>query len=76
MQWIFFIEKPVLSVGQFNRLSNIFDNGGQVIFGAAVLSPFISGIASINILVIILGGIGALLCWVLSVWLAKRGEEL
>ena len=76
MRWIFFIGTPVFTLGQFNRLSNIFDNAGQVIFGIAVLSPIISGVASINILVILLGGIGLLLSWALSVWLAKRGEEL
>ena len=67
MQWIFFIEKPVLSVGQFARLSNIFDNAGQVIFGIAVLSPLISGIDNTNFIVLAWGLVTVSMCWILTI---------
>ena len=76
MQWVFFIEKPVLTVGQFNRLSNIFDNAGQVLLGVAVLSPIISGFDKVNFLVLVLGSVGVLSCWIMSLWLANRGEKV
>ena len=76
MRILFLIKKPIFTVRQFDRLSNIFDNAGQVIFGIAVLSPIIPGVDRINVLVVVLSLITVLVCWVASVWLAKRGEEL
>ncbi len=73
---ILFVRSPVFTVRQFDRLSNIFDNAGQVIFGVAVLSPIISGIDRVNALVVVLSLLTVLLCWVFSVWLAKRGEGI
>jgi len=70
------VRSPVFTVRQFDRLSNIFDNAGQVIFGVAVLSPIISGIDRVNALVVVLSLLTVLLCWVFSVWLAKRGEGI
>jgi len=70
------VKNPVFTIRQFDRLSNIFDNAGQVIFGVAVLSPVITGVDKVNILVVILSIVTVFLCWVASVWLAKRGEGL
>jgi len=75
MQLLFLIKQPVFTLSQFDRLSNIFDNAGQVIFGVAVLSPIISGFDKTNILVIALGMLGILGCWIVSIWLAKRSEK-
>lgn len=76
MKILAIVKKPVFTVRQFDRLSNIFDNAGQVIFGVAVLSPIISGIDRINVSVVVLSLITVLLCWIFSIRLAKRGEEL
>ena len=76
MRILFIVERPVFTIGQFDRLSNIFDNAGQVIFGVAVLAPVVGGVDRVNILVVILSIVTVFLCWVASVWLAKRGEGL
>lgn len=66
---------PVFSPKQFDRLSNIFDGAGQVIFGIAVLSPIFVDIDELNVLVIVLGLILSMFCWIISVWLAQRGDK-
>lgn len=75
MRVLLIIENPVLTAGQLQRISNIFDNAGQVIFGVAVLAPVVGGVDRINILVVVLSIVTVLLCWVVSVWLAKKGES-
>ncbi len=67
--------KPVLTTEQFERLSNIFDNAGQIVFGAGVFTPVLSGIDKVNIYILLSCIVGVLFCWFLSVWLAKRGKE-
>lgn len=67
--------KPLLIIKQFERLSNIFDNAGQVVFGVVVLSPLITGSEKVNWYVIIFGLIAVILCWATSVWLSKKGER-
>jgi len=76
MQLLFLIKQPVFTLSQFDRLSNIFDNAGQVLLGVAVLSPIISGFDKVNFLVLVLGSVGVLTCWIMSLWLAKRGEKV
>jgi len=66
--------KPVLTVEQIKRLSNIFDNSGQVVLGIAVLSPIISGIDAVNFYVVISGIVGTIACWGLSLLFARKGE--
>lgn len=68
------LSKPVLTENQFDRLSNILDNAGQVVFGVVVLSPLISNLVSFNWIMIILGIIIAVTCWSLSMILAGRGN--
>lgn len=67
--------KPILTINQFERLSNIFDNAGQVIFGVVVLSPVISGFDRMNWFVILSGIVGVLFCWLASLWIAGKGEK-
>lgn len=74
MNWIFFIKNPVLTVNQINRLSNVFDNAGQVVLGVVVLSPIISGFDRVNLLVIVLGIAFTIFCWLTSIWFSGKGE--
>ena len=67
---------PTFSLKQFERLANIFDNAGQVIFGIAVISPLITGIDIDHFWVIGLGLIATIFLWIISVWLTKKGEEI
>lgn len=73
MKKFLFQRKPVFTVKQLDRLSNIFDNAGQGVLVVAVLSPLIAGIDKANALVIGLGLLIAFACWALSVWLARKG---
>lgn len=70
------ISKPVFTTNQFERLSNIFDNAGQVIFGVVVLSPLIAGLKQVNWLVEICGIIVTIASWLISVRLARKGFNL
>jgi len=67
--------KLYFTLTQIERLSNIFDNAGQVILGIAVLSPFITGIEKINLFVILSGIVGTISCWLLSLFFAGRKED-
>ena len=64
--------RPILTVKQIERLSNIFDNAGQVIFGVAVLSPLITGFKNVNIFVILTGIVGVITCWGTSILLERK----
>lgn len=67
--------KPVFSERELERLSNIFDNAGQVIFGVVVLSPVIAGLDSIKWDVLLLGVMATLFFWGSSFWLAREGKN-
>ena len=64
--------EPFFTINQFSRLSNILDNAGQVVFGITVVTPFFTN--TINYQSLLLGGIMIFICWITSLWLAKRGE--
>ena len=64
--------KPVFTTNQLNRVSNIFDSAGQIVFGVAVVSPFVSGVDKYSIRVILLGVLIALALWITSVWFARK----
>ena len=66
--------KPILTAGQIERLSNIFDNAGQVALGAGVVAPLFAGFDKIDIASVVFGIILVSLCWTLSMWLAKRKD--
>lgn len=74
IDFLFVIKQPVFTIAQLNRLSSIFDNAGQVIFGVAVLAPMIGGFDKINPKVLILGSIGVMSCWLASLWFAKKAQ--
>lgn len=69
-----FGNRPILTINQFQRLSNIFDNAGQVALGAFVFTQLINGFDSINVLVVISGIGTVVLCWTMSIWLARKGD--
>lgn len=73
---ILLLRHPTLTKNQLDRFSNIFDNAGQVIFGVVVLSPLISSFDKLNLLVILLGLTAICFCWVISIWFAKKGENI
>jgi hypothetical protein len=67
--------KRELTPAQIERSANIFDNAGQVFLAVMVLTPIIQGIDNSNILVLVFGIIDMLLCWSVSIILAKRKEK-
>lgn len=69
-----FLKNAVFDENQFGRVSNIFDNAGQVVLGIAVLSPVIVGFAEVNKFVIISGIVVTIFCWLVSIWLARKGN--
>ena len=71
--WLFEL-KPLFTVNQLERLSNISDNAGQVVLAVVVLTPMISGIEKVNVFVILSGVVVTIFCWLLSVWFAGKGE--
>lgn len=58
---------------QYNRLSSIFDNAGQVVLGIVVLSPIIAGFDKINAIIVILGLLLTIGLWLISIWFSKKG---
>lgn len=64
--------RPILTVRQIGRVSNILDNAGQVVLGVAVLSPVIGGVDTANIKVVVLGLFTTLFCWLFSIALERR----
>ena len=65
--------KPVFTENQFERLSNIFDSAGQVLFGVGVVAPIVSGFDRINLIVVISVLMLTAGLWATSIWLAKKG---
>ncbi len=68
--------KPIFTKDQISRLSNIFDNAGQVVFGVVVLSPLLVGFHQINWFVELCGIISTMSSWLISVGLAKKESAL
>ena len=60
---------------QIERFANIFDNAGQVFLAVMVLTPVVQGIDKADILVLIFGVLDMLLCWTVSIILAKRKDK-
>lgn len=63
--------KPILTRGQIERMSNICDGAGQVLFGIMVVSPLVSSIDKLDITIVVLGLISVLFCWAGSIYLAR-----
>lgn len=63
-----------MTLNQTGRISNIFDNAGQVFLAVVVLSPLVQGERGANLLVIMYGIIMVVICWGTSVYLTKKGN--
>lgn len=74
MSKIIDLKRPALTENQFERLSNIFDNAGQVVFGIAVVSQIVSGFDRINLFVVISSLMLTFGLWLFSITLAGKGE--
>lgn len=67
---------PPLNSKQLERLSNIFDNAGQVFLAVVVLTPiFKGGLIEIDFKILVFGFITVVICWLVSVRLAKKGGK-
>jgi hypothetical protein len=67
----FFLQrKPIFSEKQFDRLSNILDNAGQVVLGITVIGPFFSR-EPINVFIIGNGILAVLALWIVSIILSN-----
>jgi hypothetical protein len=64
-----------LDAEQIARLSNIFDNAGQVALGGLVFAPLLSPIDNYRGLVILFGVVDVLICWTVSLWLAAKKKD-
>lgn len=65
----------ILNPRQFERLSNIFDNAGQVFLGVVVLSQLFDKGEKINWFVVVIGLISMIICWVTSVSLISERKK-
>jgi hypothetical protein len=70
----FLPKKPIFTPSQLDRFSNILDNLGQVFFGVMVLTPIMQGIDKTSIQMLVLGAIDVLVCWSISLILARRKD--
>jgi len=71
---IYIWKEPVLTPSQFSRLSNIFDNAGNVFLAVIVISPFIGNVDKPNWFVIVVGTFLTLASWSFSILLAKKSS--
>ena len=67
--------KREFTPAQIERFANIFDNAGQVFLAVMVLTSVVQGIDKANILVLVFGIVDMLLCWAVSIILAKRKDK-
>jgi hypothetical protein len=67
--------KREFTPAQIERFANIFDNAGQVFLAVMVLAQVVQGIDKSNVLVLVFGIIDMLLCWTVSIILAKRKDK-
>lgn len=65
-------DKPKLTRKQLDRLSNIFDNAGQVFLGVMVLTPIVNQFDTNDSFMLLSGLVFTLFCWALSLYLAKQ----
>ncbi len=69
---VYIFKEPVLTHDQFARLSNIFDNAGQIFLAGAVLNPIINGIDNTEWFIVALGLALTGGLWILSLYFAKK----
>jgi hypothetical protein len=68
---LFIQRKPIFTDKQFDRLSNILDNAGQVVLGITVIGPFFSK-ELINIFIIGNGILAVFALWIISIILSNK----
>ena len=67
--------KSRFTPSQIERLSNIFDNAGQVALGVLVFTPLTQGIDKTNGWMLLLGAFDVVFCWTISLILARRKDR-
>ena len=67
--------KRELTPAQIERIANILDNLGQVLFAVMILTPVVQGIDKTNIWVLVLGTIDVVVCWAGSIILSRRKDS-
>ena len=72
---VFLSGKREFTPAQIERISNIFDNLGQVLFAVMILTPVVQGFDKGNLWVVVLGTIDAIACWSGSIILARRKDK-
>lgn len=73
MRNVSFLKKFALTEKQLDRFSNILDNAGQVMLGSIVFSQILLGFDKVNLFTILLGIVGVILCWTVSIAIARKG---
>jgi len=68
------LELMLPSGSEFKVLSEISRDIGQVFFASVVVSPLVAGFDEENWQLIVLGMIGALVCWGFSLLFGKKGK--
>ncbi len=68
-------QNPLFTPSQIERLSNIFDNAGQVALGVLVFTPLTQGIDKTNGWMLLLGAFDVVFCWTVSIILARRKDS-
>jgi hypothetical protein len=71
----FLIGKREFTPAQIERISNILDNLGQVLFAVMILTPVVQGFDTTNLWVAVLGTIDVVACWSGSIILARRKNK-
>ena len=71
-------EKPVLTPSQFDRISSILEGLGVGVFLVADATPLLSGSGfdNINGYLLLLGLITAVFCWITSISLARKKDDV
>ncbi len=76
--FLFLLEKPKrprFSIGQLNKLSDIFINLGILLIGSVVLPSIMPSVDNPSLALVILGIIASLSFWIIAVLLAKEVDS-
>lgn len=69
---IYIFKEPIFTQEQFDRLSNILDNAGNVFLAVGVVGPLFGSIDSLSLPAILVGVLTTLSLWVGSMIFAKK----
>lgn len=73
---IYIFKEPVFTPEQFDRLSNITDNAGNVFLAIGVAGPLFTSVDKPNFVVILSGGVSALIFWSMSLLFARKSKNI